>query len=121
MLNIIINDNKPIRVQVEAANLEKLEVCNHILQKVANAIKDTTPQSEKPYALFLTSVCGAKLQCVKAVKESLNLGIKEAKDLTDIAATGESVLLTKSHDVEALYSIKRQIENTGSICKLVQE
>ena len=120
MLNIIIN-NKSIRAQVEAANLEKLEVYNHILQKVASAIEDATTQSEKPYALFLTSVCEAKLQCVKAVKKSLNLGIKEAKDLTDIAATGESVLLTKSYDVEALYSIKHQIENTGSICKLVQE
>lgn len=122
MLNIVINNNKSVKVQIEAANIEELEAYNCVLQKVAISMNDTAGQGKKLYKLFLTGAIDVKLQCVKAVKESLNLGLKEAKDLVDVAWNeNKDVLLKTSYDVEELRSIQRYIENSGSICNLVQE
>lgn len=121
MLNITISSSRPTKVQIEAANIEELELYNSVLQKVAETVKDAKKSSTGIYTLFLTRICCEKIKCIKAVKESLNLGLKEAKDLVDEVSYGKEALLTSSQDIEYLRTVKRHIEETGSICKLIQK
>lgn len=66
------------------------------------------------YDVVLKSAGAAKLQVVKVVKESLNLGLKEAKDLVDAAP---SVLKRKVSKSEA-ERLKRIIEDAGAVVEI---
>lgn len=66
------------------------------------------------YDLILRNAGVAKLQVVKAVKESLHLGLKEAKDLVDAAP---SVLKRKVSRSEA-ERLKRIIEDAGAVVEI---
>lgn len=68
------------------------------------------------YYLELVSIGKAKLQVVKAVKESLNFGLKEAKDYVDAAP---SVLETELNKDKA-EKIKTIIESTGATVEVKQ-
>lgn len=62
------------------------------------------------FDVILTSVGQTKLAVVKAVKEALNLGLKEAKDLTDAAP---ATLKEKVSKAEA-EQIKAALEEAGA-------
>lgn len=66
------------------------------------------------YDVVLKSAGAAKLQVVKVVKESLNLGLKEAKDLVDAAP---SVLKRKVSKSEA-ERLKKSIEAAGAVVEI---
>ena len=47
------------------------------------AAADAAPAEQTEFDVILTSAGQAKLQVIKAVKDALGLGLKEAKDLVD--------------------------------------
>jgi large subunit ribosomal protein L7/L12 len=66
------------------------------------------------FTVVLTSDGGAKIAVMKVVKESLGLGLKEAKDMVDnLPATLKEGM--KKDDAEAL---KKQIEEAGGKVEL---
>jgi large subunit ribosomal protein L7/L12 len=71
-------------------------------------------EEKTDFAVHLTSVGDAKIGVMKAVKEALGLGLKEAKDLVDAApcVIKEGV---KKEDAEAL---KKAIEEAGGKVEL---
>lgn len=71
-------------------------------------------EEKTDFAVHLTSVGDAKIGVMKAVKEALGLGLKEAKDLVDAApcVLKEGV---KKEDAEAL---KKAIEEAGGKVEL---
>ena len=62
------------------------------------------------FDVFLTSAGQAKLQVIKAVKESAGLGLKEAKDLVDKAPVAVKEKVSKA-EAEAL---KAALEEAGA-------
>jgi ribosomal protein L7/L12 len=66
------------------------------------------------YDLVLKYVGASKLQVVKAVKETFNLGLKEAKDLVDGAPT----ILRRGISRTKAERLKRIIEKTGAIVEI---
>ena len=69
-------------------------------------------EEKDSFDVVLKSAGAAKLQVVKAVKESCGLGLKEAKDLVDGAP---SVLKEGKADAEAL---KKALEEAGAEVEL---
>ena len=75
---------------------------------VAEAGAAAAEQSE--FDVILTSAGQAKLQVIKAVKESAGLGLKEAKDLVDKAPVAVKEKVSKA-EAEAL---KAALEEAGA-------
>ena len=62
----------------------------------------TTEQKEPLYNVMLTDInISEKIPTVKAVKEALNIGIKEAKDLVDAVNDSPSILAERVSELEA--------------------
>lgn len=73
------------------------------------------PAEEKDsFAIHLKSGGDKKIQVIKVVKEALNLGLKEAKDLVD----GAPSLLKEGVKKEEAEKIKKQIEEAGGQVEL---
>jgi len=62
----------------------------------------------------LTSAGGQKIAVIKVVKELLNLGLKEAKDLVDQAP----VILKENVSDEEVEAIKAKLEEVGATVSL---
>ncbi len=76
---------------------------------------DATPAEEKTsFTVHLAAVGGQKVQVIKAVKEALGLGLKEAKDLVDKAPTELKADMAKA-DAEAF---KKALEAAGGSVEL---
>ncbi|MEX0918803.1 MAG: 50S ribosomal protein L7/L12 [Candidatus Paceibacterota bacterium] len=85
-------------------------------QAVAVAASADGPAAEEKdeFNVELTSIGDQKIQVIKAVKEVLGLGLKEAKDLVD-AAPSMLKEAVKKEDAEA---IKKTIEGAGGKVEL---
>ena len=68
------------------------------------------PAEQTEFDVVLTSAGQAKLQVIKAVKEALGLGLKEAKDLVDGAPSTVKEKVSKA-EAEAL---KAALEEAGA-------
>ena len=71
-------------------------------------------EEKSSFDVVLAEVGGAKLQVVKAVKEACGLGLKEAKDLVDGAASTIKEGLSK----EEAENLKKAIEEAGAKVEL---
>ena len=71
-------------------------------------------EEKTSFDVILKSAGAAKLQVVKAVKESCGLGLKEAKDLVDAAPSKIKEGVSKE-DAEAL---KKALEDAGAEVEL---
>ena len=71
-------------------------------------------EEKTSFDVILKSAGAAKLQVVKAVKESCGLGLKEAKDLVDAAPSKVKEGISKE-DAEAL---KKALEDAGAEVEL---
>jgi large subunit ribosomal protein L7/L12 len=88
------------------------------IQKLQKEINDiSNDKQDSFYAVVLKSAGAAKLQVVKAVKESLGLGLKEAKDIVD-STIETPVLLKEKISKGAAEKIKSEIEAAGAIVEL---
>ena len=71
-------------------------------------------EEKSAYNVYLTDAGAAKVQVIKAVKDALGLGLKEAKDLVD-AAPG---LLKEGMKKEDADKLKKAIETAGGKVEL---
>jgi len=67
-------------------------------------------EAQTAFTVELTDAGAAKIQVIKAVKEALNLGLKEAKDLVDAAPSVVKEGLKKEEADE----LKKKLEDAGA-------
>ena len=72
------------------------------------------PEEKTSFNVHLTDAGAQKVQVIKAIKDALGLGLKEAKDLVD-AAPGVLKESVKKEEAEAL---KKAIETAGGKVEL---
>ena len=80
----------------------------------AGAAEAAGPAEQTEFDVILTSAGQAKLQVIKAVKESAGLGLKEAKELVDKAPVAVKEKVSKA-EAEAL---KAALEEAGAEVEL---
>jgi large subunit ribosomal protein L7/L12 len=80
----------------------------------AAAVEAAGPAEQTEFDVILTSAGQAKLQVIKAVKESAGLGLKEAKELVDKAPVAVKEKISKA-EAEAL---KAALEEAGAEVEL---
>ena len=78
------------------------------------AAEAAAPAEQTEFDVILTSAGQAKLQVIKAVKESAGLGLKEAKELVDKAPVAVKEKVSKA-EAEAL---KAALEEAGAEVEL---
>ena len=79
----------------------------------AAAAEAAAPAEQTEFDVVLKSFGQAKLGVIKAVKEALGLGLKEAKDLVDKAGTEPTTLKEKVSKAEA-EELKSKLEEAGA-------
>ena len=79
----------------------------------AAAAEAAAPAEQTEFDVVLKSFGQAKLGVIKAVKEALGLGLKEAKDLVDKAGTEPTTLKKKASKAEA-EELKSKLEEAGA-------
>ena len=76
----------------------------------AAAAADAAPAEQTEFDVILTSAGQAKLQVIKAVKEALGLGLKEAKELVDGAPATVKEKVSKAEAEQ----LKETLEEAGA-------
>ena len=71
---------------------------------------EAAPAEQTEFAVVLKSAGQAKLQVIKAVKEALGLGLKEAKDLVDGAPSNLKEKVSKAEAEQ----LKSALEEAGA-------
>ena len=74
------------------------------------AAAEAAPAEQTEFVVVLTSAGQAKLQVIKAVKEALGLGLKEAKDLVDGAPAKVKEKVSKAEAEQ----LKAALEEAGA-------
>ena len=64
--------------------------------------------------IFLKDAGDAKINVIKLVREVLDLGLKEAKDLVDEASPTEPVLISDGLDAEAAIKFRDKLKEIGA-------
>lgn len=106
MIDILIDDDN--KVSLKTTNgIAETEIAATIV------VEDAIP---KVHVLYLQNCGDAKLQCIKAVKDNLILGLKEAKDICDAASRDSKPEIAKSLDINYLNRLKYRIEESGATC-----
>lgn len=75
---------------------------------------EAAAEAKSSFDVHLTSAGDQKVQVIKAVKEALGLGLKEAKDLVDQAPTALKEGMAK----EPAEALKKAIEDAGGSVEL---
>lgn len=111
---------KKLVEQVETMSVLELHELVKVLEKrfgvSAQAVAVAGPAAggeaaaeQDSFAVELADAGAAKIQVIKAVKEALNLGLKEAKDLVD----GAPAVLKEGVKKEEAEALKAKIEEAG--------
>lgn len=90
--------------------LDRIRVQNKTIDELRTKPSATSIPQKQYYDVVLKSAGEAKLQVVKAVKEYLNIGLKEAKDYVD----GAPSILKKYVPKYEAEAIKSYIEKAGA-------
>jgi len=80
----------------------------------AAAAADEGPAEQTEFDVILTSAGQAKLQVIKAVKDALGIGLKEAKDLVDAAPKPIKEKVSKAEAEQ----LKATLEDAGAEVEL---
>ena len=115
MIDIFIDDDSKVTIKT-TNGLAETEIAATVVLEAMRNLKKPEEAAPKVHVLYLQNCGGAKLQCVKAVKENLLLGLKEAKDLCDTALGGTKPELTRSLDINYLNRLQHRIEESGATC-----
>lgn len=115
MISITIEDNDSVSIKTTKGVVET-EIAATIVVEAMRNLKKQGEAIPKEHALYLQNCGDTKLQCVKAVKENLFLGLKEAKDICDAASCGSKPEIARSLNINYLNRLKRCIEESGATC-----
>lgn len=115
MIDIFIDDDNKVTIKT-TNGLAETEVATAVVLEAMRNLKKPEKAIPKVHVLYLQNCGDAKLQCVKAVKENLLLGLKEARDLCDAASGNAKPEITRSLDINYLNRLKCRIEESGASC-----
>ena len=105
LVNLTVKDVQELaKVLKEEYGIEPAAAAVAVAGPAAAAAAEPAEQTE--FDVILTSAGQAKLQVIKAVKEALGLGLKEAKDLVDGAPAPLKTKVSKAEDSTASTSEK---------------
>ncbi len=116
---------KDLVEKVEAMTVLELNELVKVLEKkfgvsasamvvAGGATGGAVAEEKDSFNVELTSAGEQKVQVIKAIKDALGLGLKEAKDLTDAAPT----MLKEGVKKEEAEAIKKKIEEAGGKVEL---
>ncbi len=115
MIDIFIDDDNKVTIKT-TNGLAETEIAVEVVLEAMRSFKKSEKAIPKVHVLYLQSCGDAKLQCVKAVKDNLLLGLKEAKDLCDAALHDSKPEIMRSLDINYLMRLKCRIEESGATC-----
>lgn len=109
LVNLSVKDVQELaKVLKEEYGIEPAAAAVAVAGPVAAAEAEPAEQTE--FDVVLTSAGQAKLQVIKAVKEALGLGLKEAKDLVDGAPKALKEKVSKAEAEQ----LKAALEEAGA-------
>ena len=109
LVNLSVKDVQELaKVLKEEYGIEPAAAAVAVAGPVAAA--EAAPAEQTEFDVVLTSAGQAKLQVIKAVKEALGLGLKEAKDLVDGAPATVKEKVSKAEAEQ----LKAALEEAGA-------
>ena len=109
LVNLTVKDVQELaKVLKEEYGIEPAAAAVAVAGPVAAA--EAAPAEQTEFDVVLKSAGAAKLQVIKAVKEALGLGLKEAKDLVDGAPATVKEKVAKAE----AESLKAALEEAGA-------
>jgi large subunit ribosomal protein L7/L12 len=115
LVNLTVKDVQELaKVLKEEYGIEPAAAAVAVAAPAAGAAEAAGPAEQTEFDVILTSAGQAKLQVIKAVKESAGLGLKEAKELVDKAPVAVKEKVSKA-EAEAL---KAALEEAGAEVEL---
>ena len=115
MISITIEDNDSVSIKT-TKGVAETEMAATIVVEAMRNLKKQEEVIPKVHVLYLQNCGDAKLQCVKAVKDNLILGLKEAKDICDAVSRDSKPEIARSLDINYLNRLKCRIEESGATC-----
>ncbi len=114
-VNLTVKDVQELaKILKEEYGIEPAAAAVAVAAPAAGAAEAAGPAEQTEFDVILTSAGQAKLQVIKAVKESAGLGLKEAKELVDKAPVAVKEKISKA-EAEAL---KAALEEAGAEVEL---
>ena len=111
LVNLTVKDVQELaKILKEEYGIEPAAAAVAVAAPAAGAAEAAAPAEQTEFDVILTSAGQAKLQVIKAVKESAGLGLKEAKELVDKAPVAVKEKVSKA-EAEAL---KAALEEAGA-------
>ena len=111
LVNLTVKDVQELaKILKEEYGIEPAAAAVAVAAPAAGAGEAAAPAEQTEFDVILTSAGQAKLQVIKAVKESAGLGLKEAKELVDKAPVAIKEKVSKA-EAEAL---KAALEEAGA-------
>jgi large subunit ribosomal protein L7/L12 len=116
LVNLTVKDVQELaKILKEEYGIEPAAAAVAVAAPAAGAAGEAAGAAEQTeFDVILTSAGQAKLQVIKAVKESAGLGLKEAKELVDKAPVAVKEKISKA-EAEAL---KAALEEAGAEVEL---
>ena len=115
LVNLTVKDVQELaKILKEEYGIEPAAAAVAVAAPAAGAAEAAAPAEQTEFDVILTSAGQAKLQVIKAVKESAGLGLKEAKELVDKAPVAVKEKISKA-EAEAL---KAALEEAGAEVEL---
>ena len=109
LVNLTVKDGQELaKVLKEEYGIEPAAAAVAVAGPAAAA--EAAPAEQTEFDVILTSAGQAKLQVIKAVKEALALGLKEAKDLVDGAPKAVKEKVSKAEAEQ----LKAALEEAGA-------
>ncbi len=127
--NVVVPEKfKNLVEQIESMSVLDLSELVHLLEEkfgvtasaamvaapISGAPSDEAPAVKDSFNVELVSAGEQKVQVIKAVKDALGLGLKEAKDMVDKAPT----VLKEGMKKEEAEALKKAIETAGGKAEL---
>lgn len=110
LVNLTVKDVQELaKVLKEEYGIEPAAAAVAVAGPVA-AAAEAGPAEQTEFDVILTSAGQAKLQVIKAVKDALGLGLKEAKDLVDAAPKPVKEKVSKAEAEQ----LKAALEDAGA-------
>lgn len=110
LVNLTVKDVQELaKVLKEEYGIEPAAAAVAVAGPAAGAA-EAAPAEQTEFDVVLTSAGQAKLQVIKAVKEALGLGLKEAKDLVDGAPANLKEKVSKAEAEQ----LKAALEEAGA-------
>ena len=110
LVNLSVKDVQELaKVLKEEYGIEPAAAAVAVAGPAAGAV-EAAPAEQTEFDVVLKSAGQAKLQVIKAVKEALGLGLKEAKDLVDGAPSNLKEKVSKAEAEQ----LKSALEEAGA-------